>query len=357
MPAITCAALNKINGIQAVYLAANKHPYISDNQYRKGISCPIEYVSFKKHPLKHIAFKLFFHVFFKPYRLAKFCRWVVWADVVHWTSVPILSFNLDLLVVKLLRKKRFVEWVGSDIRVPEVTMKESIWYKEAYNNGYEYSQMESKEKSYKLQEKFASHGFVPILVPEMQLFLKPGLFPIVHTTQYRSFEKDKQPISYPPKITNEKIVIVHSPSAKIAKGSNFILSVINELKTRYPIEFILLHNIPRPQVLEAMKGCDIFIDQIILGSYASAAIEAMGYGKPVVAYIMPAVFAKGTPISCPIINANPATLKDELTRLIEDPLLRNKLGIESRKYVEQMHDADKLAIDLIKIYESTNKQG
>ena len=104
-----------------------------------------------------------------------------------------------------------------------------------------------------------------------------------------------------------------------------------------------------------MKGCDIFIDQIILGSYASAAIEAMAYGKPVVAYIMPAVFTKGTPISCPIVNANPATLKDEMTRLIEDPVLRNKLGIAGRKYVEQMHDADKLATDLIKIYQSAKQ--
>ncbi len=355
MPATTCAALNKIDGIQSVYLSAGKHPYISDNQYRKGIACPVEYVSFKKNPFKHIIFKLFFHLLFKPYRVVKFCRWVIWADVVHWTGVSIFSFNVDLLLIKLLRKKRFVEWVGSDIRVPEVTMKESIWYKEAYYNGYEYSQMESKEKSYKLQEKFAGYGFVPILVPEMQLFLKPSLFPIVYTTQYRSFERAKQEIPYYPKLTNEKIIIVHSPSAKIAKGSNFIIAVINELKSLYPVEFILLHNIPRPQVLEVMKTCDIFIDQIILGSYASAAIEAMGYGKPVVAYIMPSVFIKGTPISCPIINANPDTLKNEMIRLIESPVLRNKIGIESRKYAEEIHDADKLAAELVKIYESAKQ--
>jgi hypothetical protein len=354
IPAITAAAMNRIEGVKAFYLSDYRHQYVAENKFRIGIGNPFEYTPFKKNPVKNIAYRAFYNLIFRPYRFLKLCRWIMWADVIHWTWDSIYPSGIDLWLVKFFKKKRFIEWIGSDIRVPEVTMKESPWYKEAYHNGYEYRNVENKEKSYRIQEKFAKYGFVPILVPEMQLFLKPGLFSIVYTTQYRAFEKEKQVVPYYPKLTNEKILIVHSPSAKMAKGSNYIIPIIEELKKQYPIEFILLHNVSRQQVLDTMKNCDIFIDQIVLGSFASAAIEALSYGKPVVAYIMPSVFEKGTPLDCPVVNANPDTLKEVLINLIENPGLRNKIGIESRKYVEYFHDTDKLVADLINIYNTTH---
>ena len=352
MPAITAKSLNKIEGIQAKYIASYRHKYLNENSCMIKLYFPVSYKTFKDAPLWNIAYRACYNLLFRPYKFLKLCRWILWADVIHWTWDNMYASNLDLKIIKVLGKKRFVEWVGSDIRVPEVTMKESVWYKEAFENGYEYRTLESKENSYSIQEKFARYDFIPILVPEMQLFLKPGLFSKVFTTQYRSFEKDMQPVPFFPKLTNDKIVIVHSPSAKIAKGSNYIIPIVEELKKSYPIEFVLLHNVPRQEVIETMKHCDIFIDQIILGSFASAAIEAMGFGKPVIAYIMPSVFLKGTPLNCPIVNTTPETLKANLVKLIEDPCMRNRIGIESRKYVEDMHDADLVAADLVDIYKT-----
>jgi len=236
------------------------------------------------------------------------------------------------------------------MRVPEVTMSESKWYKEIFNNGYEYSEIESKKRSYQLQEKFAHYDFIPILVPEMHLFLKPGLFNRTFLIQYRIFQEDKFPEVFYPKLSNDKIIIVHSPSAKCGKGSNYIISVVEELKKKYPIEFILLHNVSRATVLNTMKSCDIFIDQIIVGSYAAAAIEAMSLGKPAIAYIMPGVFKSGTPEYCPIINANPDNLKVKLEELIKEPQLRQDIGKKSRKYVEEIHDVNKIALQLLEIY-------
>jgi glycosyltransferase involved in cell wall biosynthesis len=272
--------------------------------------------------------------------------------VIHWSWNSTSKYDLDLRLVKFFKKKRFIEWVGSEMRIPEITMLESKWYKEIFNNGYEYSNTESREASYHLQEKFAKYGFVPVLVPEMHLFLKPGLFKTVFTTQYRIFQKDKFPEVFYPDPANDKIVIVHSPSAKFAKGSGYIITVVEKLKTRHNIEFILLNNVPHPVVLETMKRCDIFIDQIILGSYAAAAIEAMSLGKPTVAYIMPSVYNKGIPADCPIVNANPDTLEQKLTELITDPELRYNTGIRSRRYVEEVHNADTLALQLLEIYNS-----
>ncbi len=208
--------------------------------------------------------------------------------------------------------------------------------------------MESKASSYRNQLRFYRHGFVPILVPEMQLFLIPGLFSTVYTTQYRIPTTEFTP--HYPIIGKNKIVIVHSPSAKLAKGSNYILEVVESLKLTYDIEFILMHNVKRSEMLKVMATADIFIDQIVLGSYASAAIEAMSFGKPVIAYIMPGVYKQGVPEDCPVINANPETLKLKLIELIESPILRNQIGVNSRKFVEKVHDANKVSEELLEIY-------
>ena len=355
MPAITADAMNKIPGVTAKYISTYRHKYLQESSAKIDLTFKLIYKTFRENPAKNILYILCANLFYKPYKLIKLCRWIMWADVVHWSWDSTIKYNLDLKIVKLLKKKRFIEWVGSEMRVPEITMLESKWYREVFNNGYEYSAMESKRNSFHLQEKFAKYGFVPILVPEMQMFLKPGLFPTVYTTQYRIFQKDKFPKAFFPKPDNDKIVIVHSPSAKVAKGSHYIIAIIEKLKVKYNIEFRLLHDIPQSSAIEIIKDCDIFIDQIILGSYAGAAIEAMSLGKPTLAYIMPGVFEKGTPKNCPIVNTNPDTLEDKLLLLIKDPMLRHKIGVESRQYVEQIHNADTLALQLLKIYENEKR--
>jgi glycosyltransferase involved in cell wall biosynthesis len=350
MPAITAAAMNKIPGIKAKYITTYQHKYLQENEAMINLTFSFPYKSFKDHPLQNVLYRIINNLWHKPYKLLTLCRWIIWADVVHWSWNNTISYNIDLKVVKFFKKKRFIEWVGSEMRIPEITMQESKWYKEVFNKGYEYSGTESKEASYRLQEKFARYGFIPVLVPEMHLFLKPGLFKTVFSTQYRIFQKDKFPEAFFPDPGNKRIVIVHSPSAMFAKGSNYIIGAIERLKTQYDIEFILLNNVPHHLVLETMKRCDIFIDQIILGSYAAAAIEAMSLGKPTIAYIMPGVYKNGTPADCPVVNANPDNLEEKLIELIKDPALRYGIGVKSRHYVEEVHNADKLAIRLLEIY-------
>lgn len=351
MPAITAEAMNKIPGVTAKYISTQKHKYLQENDAMVNLAFAFPNKPFKENPLQNILYNISYNLFIKPYKFIILCRWIVWADVIHWTWDSTTPLNLDLKLAKILKKRRFIEWVGSEMRIPEITMLESKWYKEVFNNGYEYSAMESKERSYRLQEKFYKYGFIPVLVPEMKLFLKPGLFKKVFSTQYRIFQKDKYPeiVSYP---GNDNIVIVHTPSAKIAKGSNYIIPIIEKLKRKYNIDFILLHNVSREKALETMKRCDIFIDQIILGSYAGAAIEAMSLGKPTLAYIMPSVYKQGTPYDCPVVNVNPDTLEEKLTQLIEDPALRHQVGAKSRKFVEEVHNADSIALQLLEIYKT-----
>jgi glycosyltransferase involved in cell wall biosynthesis len=336
MPAITAQAMVEL-GHKAKCIT------LSDNIFHTGND---NVIRLKNYSIRNP----FLYAYYKTIYLITLYRLLKWCDVVHFTWYAVLPFAIDLWLIKLMKKPRFVEWVGSDIRVPEVTMKESTWYKHAFYNGYEYSKMETQVRSYRNQRNFHATGFVPILVPEMHLYLKPGLFEKVYTTQYRI--PTGKFVAHYPKIQNEKIVIVHSPSAIITKGSNYILPIVESLKDKYNIEFVLLHDVPRQKVLEAMTTADIFIDQIIIGSFASAAIEAMSFGKPVIAYIAPSVYKMGIPDHCPVVNANPDTLKEKLIELIENPQLRHDTGVLSRQYVEKMNDALVVSRGLLEIYKT-----
>jgi hypothetical protein len=342
MPAITAKALAEL-GHQAKCINYGNHPYKEGNEFVIEITNGSGYSN------------LFTMIIYKIKYILVLYRLLKWCDVVHWTWRSIFPFSLDLKLVKWFNKPRFVEWVGSDIRIPEITKIESEWYWEAYNNQYEYKKLESRIKSVKTQRTFAKHGFVPVLTPEMKLFLIPELFKKSYTVNYRIFENNKYFIPIYPDINNQKPLILHTPTARIAKGSNYIIPLLEDLNKKYDFDFILLDKVSRQTVLNKMQHCDIFIDQIILGSYASAAIEAMAFGKPVIAYIMPRVFQNGISEECPIINANPGNLREKLIELIENPILRHETGIKSRNYVEKYHEVNKLTRELLEIYSSNFK--
>jgi len=337
MPSITAQAMNKIDDVTAISISIN------ENKYSTNLSSTIELKIDKKNIFTFFLSKLNIY-----YTLL---RYILWADVIHWTwRSGVLHYNLDLFLIKLLKKKAYIEWVGSDIRVPEVLMKINEEYKLAFYNGYEYKNGECIENSYLTQSLFKKMNFIPILVPEMKLYLKPSLFDIVYNVQYRISTSKIRPVY--PKLSNSNIKIIHSPSARYAKGSNYIESVINKLKLKYKFEYIELHNLPHSEVLRIMKSADIFIDQIILGSYAMAAMEAMCYGKPVLAYIMPSLYKKGIPEDCPIVNVTKDTLEMHLEKLISNPFLRNSIGVKSRQFVESNHDSEIISNYLYQIYKN-----
>jgi glycosyltransferase involved in cell wall biosynthesis len=341
MPAITTAALNKIDGVNARFITNSLNKYCEINE-----SIIYEPRNFsRRKPIKYIFNKIRYIKVIK--------KWIKWADILHYTWSAASNDGSDLRYAKKLGKPIFIEWVGSDIRNPEFLKKINKFYLDALLNGYEYKDMESKDQSIKNQKLFLHHGAIPTLCPEMKLYLDINIFQRNEILFQRINIRNFKPIF--PLIKNEKVVIVHSPSAKVAKGSEYIISIVEKLKKNYNIDFKLLHGLPRVEVLQLIQSSDIFIDQIILGSYGMAAMEAMSFGKPVMCYIIPEVFEAGLPEECPIVNTNPENIEEQLIRLITQPELRNKLGKESREFVEKYHDVDKVAGLMLEMYRKAIK--
>lgn len=332
--AITIDALNSVEGVEArgLFLGGSRYQTIGRNVTR------LEPVSFRPDPLQWLKYHTG-----KIYHFEKLIRW---ADIIHWIWDSAFAAQMDLRYAALLGKPGIIEWSGSDIRYPEKAEELNPFMRGIYSRGYEYAHIESKASSDKVQERFARIGFFPLTTPEMNLYLRKDLFPKTYTTLHRLNLEEFQPSV----TANPRPVVVHAPTQRVAKGSAYILAAVEELKNELDFDFVLLENMPREQALNRVRDCDIFIDQLILGSHGLASCEAMAFGKPVLCYIMPAVYANGLPADCPIVNTSPDTIKENLRELLLNDAKRKELGRQGRVYAENWLDAGKAAIRFADIY-------
>lgn len=268
------------------------------------------------------------------------------ADIVHWYyDYYVLKSGLILKWIKFLNKPAVVEFLGSDIRIPEVLALHNSVYKESYTHEYSYK-FESLSHSREVQQHFKQSGFFAMVRPELQEFIQADIFPKYYKINNRIRIEDYRP-SYP-ETNNKTPLIVHPVTDRGAKGTNYILQAIEELQHNYTFKFKVLENITHKETLAQMQQADIVIDQLILGAFGTTTIEAMALGKPVVCHISDNL-RESLPPEPPIINATPDTIMKVLETLLQNSDL-NRLGMQSRLYVEQYHDADRIAQDLKSIY-------
>lgn len=280
---------------------------------------------------------------------AKILRAIYWSDVVHWHFHWSMAGAMDVKWAKQLRKKRIVEFWGSDIRIPEIESADNPYYAAAHLHS-EYRSTETLEKSRLVQSTFASLGAI-VLVPDGQMksYIQADLIAKTDRVRQRIYLPDYEPI-YPSSL-QDRPVILHSPSASVMKGTAFVKASVAKLQKSHKFDFKLLQGVPHHEAKCLIQSCDIFVDQFVLGAHGLAALEAMAYGKPVVCYIKPAMLID-YPASLPIVNATQETLTEVLAELLEDPSRRHELGRQGRAYVEKYHDAHKLAQQLVDIYKA-----
>jgi glycosyltransferase involved in cell wall biosynthesis len=152
--------------------------------------------------------------------------------------------------------------------------------------------------------------------------------------------------------------IVHAPSNRSIKGTEFLLAASEALQAAHPHELQLLDRLPRDRALEVYAQADILVDQLRLGWYGAVAVEAMARGVPVVAYLNEEDLAR-IPRSMreemPIVNASPETLPSALARLLKDAGLREDLGRQGQQFVRRWHHPLKIARRLLQLYDDPSQ--
>lgn len=291
-------------GFKSNVLSFERHPfgYKVDLYYPTKLPSPLRSLKYVGTTLR--CFEKMFNLF----------RILDEYDIFHFHFSSILPFGIDVPIWKILKKKVIIHHHGSDIR-----------YK-------------GEPKMY---SKFSDKIFVS--TPDLLEWSPDAIWipnPInLEKYPYIGVKDDSNVVN-----------IVHAPSRRKTKGTEYVIKAIKMLKNEgYKINLILIENMPHEKAIEYYKRADIVIDQLIIGWYGVFSIECMALGKPVCVYIREDL--KSYLPFMPVVDISPQRLRDDLQVLIEDYKLREIIGRKGRKYVEQVHDANKVTKKVIKLYD------
>ena len=255
--------------------------------------------------------------------------------------------GLDIALLRLLGKKVFLHFRGSEVRVHSAFKAASPYHYVDENPDEIVSKLpETFQRAYiDLAQSVCSGVFVTD--PELQTYV-PGSTIVPRAIDLTSWQ------SAPNSSQINRVCVVHAPSRQEVKGSRHIESAVKTLKAKgLDFDYIVVEGLPNSEAKRVYEKADIIVDQLRIGWYGVLAVEGMAMGKAVVSYVRDdLVHHLGNP--APIENANPVTIVEVLEKLILDDQYRNELGQRGYEYCCGLHDSKKVAAQLVSLYESVN---
>jgi len=265
-------------------------------------------------------------------------------DLIHfYFGESFLPHQLDAPWLPHVGKRVVIEFLGSDVRMPSVEARR--------NPHYVRIEMEDDTRATRLMRRWSkvTQGHVIVCDHALDAFLTPH-FPHIHVVGQRVDVRALTPA--PPDPQAQRMRVIHSPTDRAAKGTEFVRRATAELVAAgAPIDYVEVESLPHSQALEIYRSADLVVDQLCSGGHGVFAAEAMSLAKPVVCYLLPELEAT-YPAGLPIINANPNTLKQVLAEWVDRPRERHQRGLASRAYAERVHDHRVVARRLLNVYET-----
>jgi hypothetical protein len=296
-----------------------------------------------------------------PNSIASFLKYRNKFDVFHFnfgsTLVDFRSYGIHLWDLPFYPKNRKIIFTynGCDARQKYKTMQRvrfASCYEEKCYSGMCNSGTRDKirEKRIRIVSKYAHHIFA--VNPDLLYFLPETITTFLPYSIASWYEIQ----SIPYKI-DRKIKILHSPTNQAAKGSQYIIQALENLKKRYNIEIVLVDKVPNKEALDIYKQADLVVDQVLAGWYGGLAVEAMKMGKPIAVFVreddlkfIPEKMAQD--LKGAIINLNPFSIEEVLEEYLENSHLLKHKSEAGCEYVHKWHDPTIVAGITKSFYES-----
>ncbi|RLA59723.1 MAG: hypothetical protein DRQ88_13185 [Epsilonproteobacteria bacterium] len=149
-------------------------------------------------------------------------------------------------------------------------------------------------------------------------------------------------------------VLLHMPSRRQTKDSNFIMDVLTEVKTHIECEIRLIEKVSFERSLKEKMECTIYFDQFKVGFYGNSAIEAMQHGIPTACWISPEAIerSEGKFDFCPIINApkNRAIWVEKILQVLESDM--SELSYRTKDWCNKWHSYEAIARQWDELYKT-----
>lgn len=252
--------------------------------------------------------------------------------------------KLPLLELPFYKKKSkiVVTYNGCDARQKYPTMNRvklsACHYDKCYEGMCNSGELDKKRQiKIKKFETWADICFY--LNPDLAYFLPENAVFLPYTVaNWSKIETEKY------SSVGKKLKIVHAPTNRVTKGSDIIISALENIKKKYGdiIEIIFVENMPNDKALEVYKTADLIIDQILIGWYGGFAVEVMKMGKPVMTFIREEdlkYIPKEMSNDClsSIININSENIFEKLCQIIENSSLLKSYRESALEYVYKWH--------------------
>ena len=163
-------------------------------------------------------------------------------------------------------------------------------------------------------------------------------------------------VVYKENIVNKKLVVFHGLSRYGFKGTKYVEEAFSYLKEKYPndLELIIDGKMPLDKYLGVMARANVVIDQTSSYSLGVNGVYALAMGKIVMGGAEPESLKSLGVARTPVINIKPdaQSIIVEVEKLL---LNRNKItemGLESRRFVEDVHGHRKVASQYLNAWTS-----
>lgn len=249
----------------------------------------------------------------------------------------------ELWILKLFRKKIIMLYIGSDSRAPYCGV-------DIYKNLYRATRAQAKrvgkvEKyaDYVIDNPASSHFHRKKFINFFQIGVPMDESQIV--------EKDSTGLDAE---KGNRVVILHAPSVRKAKGTEDIEKIISELSRKYSIDYIEISGMPHDEVLNALKKADIVVDQAYTDTpLAALASEACINGVAVIVggYYSEEIKKVFPSANLPTVYCMPEEIGERIELLINDARKRVEIGKRGKRYVLDHTMAPIVAKKLICMFE------
>lgn len=292
-------------GIEIFKLTVYVGTLFDETKIDKYILKPIKTNSLLVNLFRNVTYRLKMAIFFF-WSLLKFDTYILFG------FDNFLPFYLDFIILKILRKKVVIMFLGDDIRYRKIYNEISANYglvKLDTNNGDSFL---SKLWITRLPEWLGVK--VVSIVNQSTLSKKPFIF----------FKFPQPKLRSDIKIANDTPIIIHAPSDRRVKATETVIKAM-EILDRYGVdfEFRLLEKVDNSTILRNLSEADLCIDQP--SSWCGKlAIEACASGCCVIGGNIEEY--ENPPFRSPIIQFknDPKLLANSIRVLIENRSLRQK---------------------------------
>jgi glycosyltransferase involved in cell wall biosynthesis len=304
--------------------------------------------------VNNITLKILYIFLRSLFGIPVFIKAIVKFDVFIFSfGTSFFPYNLELPIYRLLGKKTFFVFTGSDHRPPYIN---GVFTNNSEN--YDIRKIRritaSKKRQIKRIEKYSNltighhlsaqfheKPFIPILLLGIPV-------EISHEYQY-DFIKDD--------VSNKPVRIVHAPSNPMIKGTETIRNAIKNLKDKgYKIDYQELINKTNKEVLDILQNCDFVVDELYSDTrMAGLAAEAAMFSKPVIVcgyasdhYYNDTKLGDNFPTP-PVKYCDPLQVENTIKEFIINPDLRTAIGIKARAFIDKNWQAQTVAEKFMKI--------